>query len=174
MRNAPLRTRCGLISGWAGCPGSCCATRLCRIEVPAVTSARRIGEVRERCTIGKIIDIDAIAQAIIREDVESRIEHACNCPQGYIDYIVEQATSVRITGGISAEHPQPVRKRRRCRRHASVEPQQVGNRTCRCSRGGNRRRTMSELKGSVPNGCSRTLKVEKSSEPIVQLKPAPR
>ena len=65
----------------AGRPCAGCAARLGGIEVAPVASAGRIGKIRTDGAIGGIVDVDAIAETVIRRDVECRNQYTGNNAQ---------------------------------------------------------------------------------------------
>src|SRR2546423_11292197 len=90
-----LRQTCG-----AGARG---ATRLARIDMPAIAAARRISEIGERDAIGCIIYVHTVAKAVVRECVERRVENARDGAQRDVSYVIKQSPAVRIAGGVASK-----------------------------------------------------------------------
>ena len=106
----------GLAHGHEGCPllvdgavaRSLCdevrAARLTWIDVTAIPSTGSVGEVRERRPVGSVVDVHAVAQAVVRELVERWPgEEADHHPQGDVGHIVEHPSTIREAVNASAK-----------------------------------------------------------------------
>src|SRR5262245_23195437 len=77
------------------------APRLARIHVTTVTPRVRVSHVGEVFAIRRVVGVDAVADAVVREAVEGRPgEHACHRTRGDIRHVVRHATPVREPGRV--------------------------------------------------------------------------
>src|SRR5262245_41789184 len=88
----PLRLCASIRRTWIPRAGR--AAWFARIDVTTVAAARRVGQVRELRSVRRIVDVHAVSEPVVREDVERGVQHAGHGPQRDVDDIVHEAPSV--------------------------------------------------------------------------------
>ena len=84
------------------------ATRLTGIDVTAIAAAVREVHIRESFLCGHIRSSDAIADQVIGSDVELGIEHARNCAQWNVHYVVGQPPPIGKACAVAGEQTHAV------------------------------------------------------------------
>jgi hypothetical protein len=89
------------------------AAGLTWIDVPTVSSAGRIAKVRESCSIGSVVHVNAVTQTPANRGIETwerGCQHATdNQAQCNVCDVIEDSTTVWKTGRISTQQSKPIR-----------------------------------------------------------------
>ena len=75
------------------------AAGLARIDVTAVAAVGRDADVRERVVVRRVVDVDAVAEAVVDAGVEARERRAASTPptrdaERDVRHVVEEAPAV--------------------------------------------------------------------------------
>jgi hypothetical protein len=94
----------------AGSPDAGCAARLSWIDVPPITSAGRVAEIRKCRAIRRVVYIDAVSETAIDGRVvtrewsgENTADHQSKCD---VRDVIKYSASIRKACGVAAEQAQ--------------------------------------------------------------------
>src|SRR5579875_2755667 len=100
------------------------ASRFARVDVAPVTSIVREGDIGKSFLIRHVVGIHAIAETIVRGDIEPVNEYSTSYhARGNVRNVIRNTPSVRESCQIAGQHAEPSAARLWCGWNPGVQPQ---------------------------------------------------